>query len=179
MQLPITVRPQLRFVPGSGSIDVTVSARFTMGHPIDHVVVELPLPRITNSCQLSASVGSFSFDPVSKLLRWDIGKIPPQKVPTLRGSVVFVTGAPIPDATPPLRLFFRMENMPVSGIKVNRLDVHVEKVLVFVFKLPLFPLCFFLPTSLYHFSSSSFVLLVSVSVCLDHSLCLSLSISFS
>ena len=54
---------------------------------VDNVVVTVPMPKDVTGCSMTTSVGSYTFDPVSKQLRWDIGKIQPLKVPTMRGSV--------------------------------------------------------------------------------------------
>ena len=50
------------------------------------------MPKEVTGCSMTTSVGTYTFDPVSKQLRWDIGKIQPLKVPTMRGSVSFIVG---------------------------------------------------------------------------------------
>ena len=45
------------------------------------------------NCSLTPSQGKYSFDPVSKVLAWEVGKIDQTKLPNLRGSVNLVTGA--------------------------------------------------------------------------------------
>ena len=39
------------------------------------------------NCTLTATQGKYAFDPVSKILTWDVGKVDPQKLPNLRGTV--------------------------------------------------------------------------------------------
>ena len=51
------------------------------------MVITVPMPKDVSACTMTTSVGTYTFDPVSKQLRWDIGKIQPLKVPTMRGSV--------------------------------------------------------------------------------------------
>lgn len=45
------------------------------------------MPKIVLNCTLTPNQGKYSFDPVSKVLLWDIGRIDVSKLPNLRGSV--------------------------------------------------------------------------------------------
>jgi hypothetical protein len=54
---------------------------------LEDVVVEVPMPKSVQNCNLVASQGKYSFDPTTKVLSWDVGKIELGKPPTLRGSV--------------------------------------------------------------------------------------------
>uniref|UniRef100_A0A672RQ28 Adaptor related protein complex 3 subunit mu 2 n=2 Tax=Sinocyclocheilus TaxID=75365 RepID=A0A672RQ28_SINGR len=71
--------------------------------------------------------GTYTFDPVTKLLSWDVGKINPQKLPSLKGSMSLQTGASKPDENPTINLQFKIQQLAVSGLKVNRLDMYGEK----------------------------------------------------
>ena len=55
------------------------------------------------NCSLTPSQGKYSFDPVSKVLAWEVGKIDQTKLPNLRGSVNLVTGAVPEDTNPSIR----------------------------------------------------------------------------
>ena len=55
------------------------------------------------NCSLTPSQGKYSFDPVSKVLAWEVGKIDQTKLPNLRGSVNLVTGALPEDTNPSIR----------------------------------------------------------------------------
>ena len=79
------------------------------------------------NCSLNPSQGKYSFDPVSKVLSWDVGKIDQTKLPNLRGSVNLVTGAKPEDTNPSISLQFCISQLAVSGLKVNRLDMYGEK----------------------------------------------------
>lgn len=39
------------------------------------------------NCNLSVTQGKHSFDPVTKVLTWEIGRIDPSKLPNIRGNV--------------------------------------------------------------------------------------------
>lgn len=47
------------------------------------------MPKAVLNCTLVPSQGKYSFDPVSKVLQWDVGKIDVTKLPNIRGTVYF------------------------------------------------------------------------------------------
>jgi len=49
--------------------------------------LEVPFPKSVLNVTLTASQGKYSFDPVTKVMTWDIGKIDPAKLPNIRGNV--------------------------------------------------------------------------------------------
>lgn len=51
------------------------------------MILEVPMPKCVLNSNLTASQGKYSFDPVSKVLRWDVGRIDPTKLPNIRGNV--------------------------------------------------------------------------------------------
>uniref|UniRef100_A0A8C6Q321 Adaptor related protein complex 3 subunit mu 2 n=1 Tax=Nothobranchius furzeri TaxID=105023 RepID=A0A8C6Q321_NOTFU len=71
--------------------------------------------------------GAYTFDPVTKLLTWDVGKINPQKLPNLKGTMNLQAGASKPDENPTINIQFKIQQMAISGLKVNRLDMYGEK----------------------------------------------------
>uniref|UniRef100_A0A3P8ZLL8 MHD domain-containing protein n=1 Tax=Esox lucius TaxID=8010 RepID=A0A3P8ZLL8_ESOLU len=71
--------------------------------------------------------GTYTFDPVTKLLTWDVGKINPQKLPSLKGSMSLQAGASKPDENPTINIQFKIQQSALSGLKVNRLDMYGEK----------------------------------------------------
>ena len=86
--IPIYVRHNLHFAPnGNGKLDLTVGPKQTMGRQLESVKVEIPMPDAILNCTLTSSQGKYTFDPVSKMLHWEIGKIDPAKLPNLRGTV--------------------------------------------------------------------------------------------
>uniref|UniRef100_A0A671YFT5 Adaptor related protein complex 3 subunit mu 2 n=2 Tax=Eupercaria TaxID=1489922 RepID=A0A671YFT5_SPAAU len=71
--------------------------------------------------------GTYTFDPVTKMLSWDVGKINPQKLPSLKGTMSLQAGASKPDENPSINIQFKIQQMAISGLKVNRLDMYGEK----------------------------------------------------
>lgn len=45
------------------------------------------MPKTVLNCNLVPNQGKYSFDTVSKILKWDIGRIDTAKLPNLRGTV--------------------------------------------------------------------------------------------
>ena len=56
------------------------------------------------NCLLTPSQGRYTFDPVSRLLSWEVGRVEQSKLPNLRGNLSLQTGAPPPDANPAINL---------------------------------------------------------------------------
>ena len=53
----------------------------------DSVRLEVPMPKAVLNCTLNATQGKYTFDPVSKVLAWDVGKVDPAKLPNIKGIV--------------------------------------------------------------------------------------------
>lgn len=86
--IPIYIRHSIHFKAGAaGKVDITVGLKQTMGRPVDDVKVDIPMPKSCINCSLTPNVGKFSYDSVTKTGTWDIGKIDPQKLPNIRGTV--------------------------------------------------------------------------------------------
>ena len=47
---------------------------FKSNYVCDQVKVEVPMPKSVLNCSLVASQGKYSFDPVTKVLMWDVGE---------------------------------------------------------------------------------------------------------
>ena len=122
--IPVYVRHSLQWVGGSNScqarLDITVGPKQTMGRTVENVKIEIPMVKSVLNCSLSPSQGKYSFDPVSKLLMWDVGKIDQTKLPNIRGNVNFATGARPEDTHANISVHFSISQLAVSGLKVNR-----------------------------------------------------------
>lgn len=82
------------------------------------------MPKPVQNCNLVASQGKYSFEPSTKLLQWSIGKIELGKPPTIKGTISINGNAEL--ESPPINVRFRINQLAVSGLKVNRLDVFSE-----------------------------------------------------
>jgi len=124
--IPIYVRAVISFRDGQGKVDITGGPKQTLGKTVDNVVIMVPMPKDVTSCTMTTSVGTYTFDPVSKQLKWEVGKIQPLKVPTMRGTCTVTTGADCRDVHPTIHVEFKIMQLVVSGLKVNRLDMYTE-----------------------------------------------------
>jgi len=128
--VPLYVRHNINFRSagaGSGRLDITIGPKQTMGRTVENVLLEINMPKQVLNCMLTPSQGKSTFDPVSRLLSWDVGRVEQSKLPNLRGNLSLQTGAPPPDASPAVNLKFTINQLAVSGVKVNRLDMYGEK----------------------------------------------------
>lgn len=49
------------------------------------------------------------------MLSWDVGKINPQKLPSLKGTMSLQAGASKPDENPTINIQFKIQQMAISG----------------------------------------------------------------
>uniref|UniRef100_A0A673MBI2 AP-3 complex subunit mu-1 n=1 Tax=Sinocyclocheilus rhinocerous TaxID=307959 RepID=A0A673MBI2_9TELE len=127
--IPIYVKQNISFFEtgSSGRLDITVGPKQTMGKTVECLVVTVHMPKVVLSANLSATQGTYNYDPVTKILLWDIGKLNPQKLPNLKGSLSLQSGAPKPEENPSLNIDLKIQQLAISGLKVNRLDMYGEK----------------------------------------------------
>ncbi|KAG9334362.1 hypothetical protein JZ751_008181 [Albula glossodonta] len=116
--IPVYVKHNITFREGSsqGRFELTLGPKQTMGKAVESVLVTSQLPRGVLNTNLNPSQGTYTFDPVTKLLSWDVGKINPQKLPSLKGSMSLQAGASKPDENPTINIQFKIQQMAISGI---------------------------------------------------------------
>lgn len=126
--IPIYVRHNLMIKAGEhGKLDITVGPKTTLGRTVESVKLEISMPKCISNCSLVTSQGKYSFDPVTKILHWDVGRVDVTKLPNIRGSVAVTPGSATVDANPSINVQFSITQLAVSGLKVNRLDMYGEK----------------------------------------------------
>ncbi|XP_014778187.1 AP-3 complex subunit mu-1 isoform X7 [Octopus bimaculoides] len=126
--IPIYVRHTISFREGAaGRFDVTIGPKQAMGKTIENVVVEVLFPKSILNVTLTPNQGKYSFDPVTKMMTWDVGKIDPTKLPNIKGTINLQTGSPVPESNPTISVQFSISQWAISGVKVNRLDMYGEK----------------------------------------------------
>lgn len=90
--IPIYVKHNISFKePIGGKFDITVGPKQTIGRVVENVVLKISMPKFVVNCNFTANQGKQSFDTVSKVLQWDIGRIDTMKLPNLRGMVSIFT----------------------------------------------------------------------------------------
>ena len=65
--------------------------------------------------------------PSSQMLTWDVGKINPQKLPSLKGSMSLQAGASKPDENPSINIQFKIQQMAISGTR-TRTHTHAHTI---------------------------------------------------
>ncbi|KAL1491936.1 hypothetical protein ABEB36_012453 [Hypothenemus hampei] len=126
--IPVYVRHNFSIKTGEQArLDLTVGPKQTLGRTVEGVKLEVLMPKCILNCVLTANQGKYNFDPVSKILHWDVGKIDVLKLPNIRGSVSIATGTNTTEINPSINVHFTISQLAVSGLKVNRLDMYGEK----------------------------------------------------
>ncbi|GLV41274.1 carmine [Carabus blaptoides fortunei] len=126
--LPIYVRHNLIVRSGEqGRLDITVGPKQTLGRTVEGVKLEISMPKCILNCSLQSNQGKYNFDPVAKILYWEVGRIDVTKLPNIRGTISIQSGANTSDINPSLNVHFIINQLAVSRLKVNRLDMYGEK----------------------------------------------------
>jgi len=126
IRMPIFVKPQITYAPNNGKVYVTVGSKYSADKPVTDVVVIVPLNKATRSVSLSANVGSVKHDQLTKVVRWEIGRLPKDKTPTLEGSISLPPDF-VPDEAPTLTAEFTVKMTTASGLKVEGLAIKNVK----------------------------------------------------
>lgn len=126
--IPIYLRHNIFLRPGEqGKLDLTVGPKTTLGRTLDNVKLEICLPKSVLNCMLTVNQGKYTFDSVTKILQWDVGRIDVTKLPNIRGTVSVAPGTASLESNPVINVQFSISQLAVSGLKVNRLDMYGEK----------------------------------------------------
>lgn len=127
--IPVYVKQSISFFESGscGRLDLTVGPKQTMGKSVEGVMITIHMPKAVLSANLIATQGNYTYDLSTKVLVWDIGKLNPQKLPNLKGSLSLQAGAPKPEENPSLNINLKIQQLAISGLKVNRLDMFGEK----------------------------------------------------
>ncbi|CAF1303420.1 unnamed protein product [Rotaria magnacalcarata] len=132
ISMPIYVKHSIYFrESGSGRLDLTVGRKQQIDKAIENVTIECVMPKCVINCVLTPSHGKYTFDPVKKTLVWNVGKIEskPQTaapLPTLRGNIVLATGQPLPESNPILTVNFKINQIVISGLRLQHVEIHGE-----------------------------------------------------
>ncbi|XP_030011893.1 AP-3 complex subunit mu-1 [Sphaeramia orbicularis] len=127
--IPVYVKQSISFFESGscGRLDITLGPKQTMGKMVEGLTVTIHMPKTVLSANLTATQGNYTYDLATKVLVWDIGKLNPQKLPNLKGSLSVQAGAPKPEENPSLNIGLKIQQLAISGLKVSRLDMYGEK----------------------------------------------------
>ncbi|CAK9301646.1 unnamed protein product [Gordionus sp. m RMFG-2023] len=108
----------------TGKLDIVVAPRNTAGKNIENCTIDMLMPKAVSNMCLTPSQGTYSFDTVTKVLEWDIGRIELYKsAPQLKGTISLQSGSPPPEFNPTINLHFDIPQLAISGLRVCRLDM--------------------------------------------------------
>ncbi|CAG8496736.1 5007_t:CDS:10 [Ambispora leptoticha] len=123
--LPINVKPQIHIGNTGGKFDISITIRNTDGKPVEKVLLVFPLGKSVLNVNATCNLGSYIFDPVTKCIRWDLGKITPkEKTPVLSGN--FTSSEQTPESGHTITLDFQINMYALSGLKVDSLKIYNE-----------------------------------------------------
>ncbi|ORZ25049.1 AP-3 complex subunit MU-1 [Absidia repens] len=123
--MPLQVKPQILPTKNGGKFDISVLHRFSDGKPIENVTVSLPMPKSTTNVSATCNVGNYMYDPVTKTINWEIGKIQQrERAPMLSGT--FNSSDVQPEVGLTVGVNFQINMYSVSGLKVDSLRVFHE-----------------------------------------------------
>ncbi|WAR00158.1 AP3M1-like protein [Mya arenaria] len=118
--IPVYLKHNIFYREGSaGRFDVTVSQKTTMGKTVENLVLECPFPKAVLNVTLTPNQGKYTFDPVTKVMTWEVGRLETTRSPNIKGTINLQTGSP---------LQFTISTLAISGLKVNRLDMYGENI---------------------------------------------------
>lgn len=122
--IPIYINHNINFK--LNKIDITVGPKQTIGRTVENVIIEIPMPTCVTNVSLLQNQGKYTFDPIGKILTWDIGRIDVEnKLPSIRGHFTVENNVPHENLT--INVKFTINQLAISGLKVNRLDMYGEK----------------------------------------------------
>jgi len=129
---PFYVNPKVALQKNMGTLNFLVGLRpFGNTLPekgIQDVKCSLQLPENTEDVRLEATVGTYTFDSVTKELVWDVGRITPQKAPSIKGSFYPSSGTEFREhVCTSVNVEFRIPTIPLSGLKIETVTVLNER----------------------------------------------------
>ncbi|KZT12616.1 clathrin adaptor mu subunit [Laetiporus sulphureus 93-53] len=122
--VPFALRSAINVEENGGSFDLTLGSRLTT-RALDNVMVELFLGEGASGANCVASHNaSWSFDPKSLNLRWELQNVPASSSYTLRGT--FSSSAKIPRPSRAFRIHFDITQHSFSALKIEQLKLTGE-----------------------------------------------------
>jgi len=128
VHIPIYVRPQIHFGTTGGSVSVMVGPKHLTDKTIEDLSLVIPFPQSLSGAKVSleSNFGRVQYDEMTKICRWDIGKLPKEKSPLLTGNISFGAGQKPPESRPIIQVGFTVSMWSASGIKVDSLNMRHE-----------------------------------------------------
>lgn len=126
IMLPIFVKPVITYHQGGGRVSIQVGPRYTQGKVVTDVAINIPFPAALVNTSLTVNHGIIKHDQKTKVTRWEIGRLPKDRTPSLTGSITLLNDF-IPDENPTLTAEFAIKMLSSSGLKVDGLAIRGVK----------------------------------------------------
>ncbi|KCV71346.1 hypothetical protein H696_02294 [Fonticula alba] len=125
--LPINVRGQCTYSKSDGQLNISVMVpRNRADVQPEDVLIRVPLPeKVSAGTNISAGFGTIRFDPSTRVLLWNIGRVPTNRAITCQVPLRLDAGArDVELPRPVISVDFTINRFAASGLKGDRLDVH-------------------------------------------------------
>ncbi|CAG8823564.1 26998_t:CDS:2, partial [Dentiscutata erythropus] len=105
--------------------DISIIIRNTDGKSVENVLLVFPLAQSVTNVNATCNLGSYIYDPVTKSIKWDLGKIETKdRTPNLSGNFSCLEQTPESGYT--ITLDFVINMFAISGLKVDSLKLYNE-----------------------------------------------------
>lgn len=126
--MPLYCKPQFSFHGQSGTVNIMVGSKQSMqGKTIDGIVVIIPFSKAVSAVNLQCNVGHVSCEETTKQARWEIGRLPKDRSPSLSGTISLFPNVPTPESGPTVLVEFKVVMYCVSGLKIDALQCSNER----------------------------------------------------
>lgn len=124
-RIPLSVQPIiiLNNKDGKNTVKITLHNDARNDKFIDKILLEIPFPSETLGFTISANYGKVTQDQITKIIKWQVGRYPKDKIPTLEGTVSMPNDY-TDNAKPTVRIGFEIKGLSLSNLKVDSLAVH-------------------------------------------------------
>jgi AP-3 complex subunit mu len=128
IMMPLYCKPQFTFHEQTGRVNIMVGPKQSMQNKtIDGVTVLIPFNKSVSGVNLQCNVGHVSCEETTKQARWEIGRLPKDRTPSLSGTITLFPNAPTPESGPTCSVEFKVVMFCVSGLKIDALQCTNEK----------------------------------------------------
>jgi AP-3 complex subunit mu len=124
---PIYCRPQINFSLSGGTITIMTSSKHGDDKALEEVKIIVPLPKQVQNVKSNVTSGFASFNPNTKELIWNVGRMTSKTSPSLKGDLILEQNSVIPDTTPAVLLKFKLPFIAYSGLKIDSVNLLNER----------------------------------------------------
>lgn len=126
--LPLYIQPQLHFNRDGGSVSLMIGPKPGVTEKSVEVRVTIPFSVALGSSKidLKANYGKVTIDDTTKVVVWDIGKLPLNgsiSTPHLEGKIQLATGVPPPEGNPAILVEWHCTGFLCSGLEFDSLSL--------------------------------------------------------